>query len=143
VGSYALIVPLPKLPTSRSPASEPKLLGAIANPQGEFKAPPDANRLTKLPQIEDIDEPVSCTGDIVVLGGVLLRIRHIQLSTQNLNIERRVACYKCSHSTTISADRWPDNIRLSDVEPDFVCTARGKRGAELRPKFSQARMGTG
>ena len=51
--------------------------------------------------------------------------------------------HKCSHSTTISADRWPDNIRLSDVEPDFVCTARGKRGAELRPKFSQARMGTG
>jgi hypothetical protein len=51
--------------------------------------------------------------------------------------------HKCSHSTTISADRWPDNIRLSDVEPDFVCTARGKRGVELRPKFSQARMGTG
>jgi hypothetical protein len=46
-------------------------------------------------------------------------------------------------SVEISADRWPDHIRLSDNEPRFVCTACGKRGAELRPKFSQARMGTG
>ena len=28
--------------------------------------------------------------------------------------------HRCSHSTTLSADRWPDNIRLSDVEPDFI-----------------------
>jgi hypothetical protein len=42
----------------------------------------------------------------------------------------------------ISAHRWPDHVRLSDIEPDFVCTACGKRGAEVRPKFSQARMGT-
>ena len=33
--------------------------------------------------------------------------------------------------------------RLSDIEPDFVWTACGKRGAEVRPKFSRARMGTG
>jgi hypothetical protein len=51
--------------------------------------------------------------------------------------------HKCSHHITISAERWPDHIRLSDIEPDFVCTACGKRGAEIRPKFSQARMGTG
>jgi hypothetical protein len=37
--------------------------------------------------------------------------------------------------------RWPDDIRLSDIEPGVVCTTCGKRGAELRPKFSQARMG--
>jgi hypothetical protein len=43
----------------------------------------------------------------------------------------------------ISADRWPDHVRLSDIEPDFVCTACGKRGAEVRPKFSLARIGTG
>jgi hypothetical protein len=35
--------------------------------------------------------------------------------------------HRCSHSATISADRWP-NIRLSDVEPDFTCTACGRRG---------------
>jgi hypothetical protein len=33
------------------------------------------------------------------------------------------------------ADRWADDVRLSDVEPRFVCTACGKRGAEVRPNF--------
>jgi hypothetical protein len=42
-----------------------------------------------------------------------------------------------------NADGWPDHIRLSDIEPGFVCTACGKRVAEVRPKFSQAKMGTG
>jgi len=51
--------------------------------------------------------------------------------------------HRCTHHITISADRWLDHVRLSDIEPDFVCTACGKRGAEVRPKFSQARMGTG
>ncbi len=41
----------------------------------------------------------------------------------------------------ISADRWPDDVRLPDIEPDFGCTSCGKRGAEVRPKFSQGRMG--
>jgi hypothetical protein len=51
--------------------------------------------------------------------------------------------HRCSHHVEISADRWGDDVRLSDVEPGFVCTACGKRGAEVRPKFSSARMGTG
>jgi hypothetical protein len=34
-----------------------------------------------------------------------------------------------------------DHMRLSNIEPDFVCTACGKRGAEVRSKFSQANMG--
>jgi hypothetical protein len=51
--------------------------------------------------------------------------------------------HRCSHSVEISADRWADHIRLSDIEPGFVCTACGKYGTELRPKFPQARMGTG
>jgi hypothetical protein len=29
--------------------------------------------------------------------------------------------YKCSHWTTMSADRWPDDVRLSDIEPRFTC----------------------
>jgi hypothetical protein len=32
-----------------------------------------------------------------------------------------------SHSIAISADRWPDDLRLSDIEPRFVCLACGKR----------------
>jgi hypothetical protein len=43
--------------------------------------------------------------------------------------------HRCSHHIAISADRWPDDVRLSDIEPDFVCTARSKRGAEVRPNF--------
>ena len=51
--------------------------------------------------------------------------------------------YKCSHSTTISGDRWPDDVRLSDIEPLFLCKACGKRGADVRGRFAPARMGTG
>jgi hypothetical protein len=53
------------------------------------------------------------------------------------------ADYKCSHSTTVSGDRWPDHVWLSDIEPLFVCKACGKRGADVRGRFAPARMGTG
>jgi len=43
--------------------------------------------------------------------------------------------YHCSHATAISADRWPDDLRLSDVEPRFICQACGQRGADVRPNF--------
>jgi hypothetical protein len=34
--------------------------------------------------------------------------------------------YRCSHSIAISADGWPDDVRLSDIEARFVCRACGK-----------------
>ena len=43
--------------------------------------------------------------------------------------------YHCSHHVEMSADPWPDEIRLSDLEPRFVCTACGRRGADIRPGF--------
>jgi hypothetical protein len=43
--------------------------------------------------------------------------------------------YKCSHSTTMSADRWPDDVRLSDIEPRFTYQACGERSADVRPDF--------
>jgi hypothetical protein len=44
--------------------------------------------------------------------------------------------YKCSHSTAVgAADRWPDQVRLSDIESQFVCKACGSRGADVRPHF--------
>jgi hypothetical protein len=52
------------------------------------------------------------------------------------------ADYRCSHSIAMSADLWPDDVRLSDIEPRFVCQACGKRGAEVRPHFEPARMET-
>jgi hypothetical protein len=51
--------------------------------------------------------------------------------------------YRCSHHIAISADQWAGDVRLSDIEPRFVCSACGKRGADIRPDFPQARMGTG
>jgi hypothetical protein len=41
----------------------------------------------------------------------------------------------CGHSVALSANRWPDDVRLSDIEPRFTCTARGRRGADVRPDF--------
>ena len=45
------------------------------------------------------------------------------------------ADYRCSHSIAISGDRWPDHVRLSEIEPLFVGQARGKKGADVRPDF--------
>ena len=39
--------------------------------------------------------------------------------------------YKCSHWATISGDRWPDDVRLSNPVPLFVCQANGQRGADI------------
>jgi hypothetical protein len=36
----------------------------------------------------------------------------------------------------ISADRWPDHIRLSDIEPRFTYQACGRKGADVRPDFN-------
>jgi hypothetical protein len=36
--------------------------------------------------------------------------------------------YHCSHWTAISGDRWPDDVRLSDLEPRFTCQACGRHG---------------
>ncbi|SHN80932.1 hypothetical protein [Bradyrhizobium erythrophlei] len=41
--------------------------------------------------------------------------------------------YRCSHHLKISADPWPDEVRLSDLEPRFVCKVCGVRGADIRP----------
>jgi hypothetical protein len=49
------------------------------------------------------------------------------------------ADYKCAHSVTLSADRWPDRVRLSDLEPKFICQACGHRGADVRPLFDDAK----
>ena len=43
--------------------------------------------------------------------------------------------YHCSNWTAISGDRWPDDVRLSDLEPKFTCQACGTNGADVRPNF--------
>ena len=46
------------------------------------------------------------------------------------------ADYTCSHSIAVSADEWPDDMRLSDIEPRFTCKVCGHRGADVRPDFN-------
>src|SRR5262249_44504938 len=53
------------------------------------------------------------------------------------------ADYHWSHSQAVSADRWPDDARLSDLEPRFVCNVCGKRGADVRPDFNWNRTTVG
>lgn len=46
--------------------------------------------------------------------------------------------YTCSHWQRLSAEdcaRWTDDVRLSDIEPQFVCRACGQRGADVRPDY--------
>jgi hypothetical protein len=34
--------------------------------------------------------------------------------------------YKCSHWIAISGDRWLNDVRLSDIEPEFTCQVYGR-----------------
>jgi hypothetical protein len=38
--------------------------------------------------------------------------------------------YRCSHGTASSSDRWPDDVRLSDIEPLFTCRPAVGRAAK-------------
>ena len=53
--------------------------------------------------------------------------------------------YRCSNLLKLTPDRvdqWPDDVRISEIEPRLVCTKCGLRGADLRPDFRPGRMGT-
>ena len=50
------------------------------------------------------------------------------------------ADHHCSHWRKFSADPWPDQVRLSDLEPKFICERCGKRGADVRPDFDWDRL---
>ena len=50
--------------------------------------------------------------------------------------------YRCSHHLQIGTDPWSDEVRLSDLEPRFICKACGTHGADIRPNFQPARMGS-
>ena len=51
--------------------------------------------------------------------------------------------HRCSDRVETNADGWADDVQLSDAEPLFTRTRCGRKGAEVRPKFSHTRMGTG
>jgi hypothetical protein len=49
--------------------------------------------------------------------------------------------YQYSTRSPSAPDRWPDHARSSNIEPLFVCTACGKRGADVRPDFATGPFG--
>jgi hypothetical protein len=53
------------------------------------------------------------------------------------------ADYKCAHSILVDASRWRNDPPLSDLEPRLTFQVCGHRGADIRPLFERAPMGTG
>ncbi len=53
------------------------------------------------------------------------------------------ADYHCSHWTKTSGDQWSDDVRLSDIEERFICSACGKRGADVRADFDWDKKSVG
>jgi hypothetical protein len=54
--------------------------------------------------------------------------------------------HHCSHSIAISADPWPDHVRLSNLEPRFVCKGlrqEGRRRSAELPLEREAGPGNG
>jgi hypothetical protein len=47
----------------------------------------------------------------------------------------RCALNSFNMSSSLSADKWPDDVRLSDLEPRFTCQACRLKGADVRPNF--------
>jgi hypothetical protein len=46
--------------------------------------------------------------------------------------------FRCSHWTRLEAGRWADDVRLSDLEPRFICAACRRGGADVRPDWQTA-----
>jgi hypothetical protein len=68
---------------------------------------------------------------------------HIRRNTRKRGLLIYCADYRCSHSVAVMADRWADDVRLLGIEDRFICTARGKRGADVRQDFNWDRKRTG
>lgn len=47
-----------------------------------------------------------------------------------------VYCH-CGRHVALDADSLPDQMRLSDLEPRFVCQGCGSRGADVRPDLER------
>jgi hypothetical protein len=62
-----------------------------------------------------------------------------ELRSSGVRVLIYCADYQCSHWIRMNADQWPDDIRLSDLEDKFTCTACGKRGSDVRPDFDWQR----
>jgi hypothetical protein len=70
----------------------------------------------------------------------------LRMTTVGRSRSRSARCAKwaCAASCSIAtagimsrSGYWPDDMRLSDLEPRFVCQGCGSRGADVRPDFER------
>nr|WP_247295753.1 hypothetical protein [Bradyrhizobium sp. 87] len=54
---------------------------------------------------------------------------------REMGLRRILIHCHCGHNVALSADR-QDDVRLSDIEPRFLCAGWANRGAQVRPDFS-------
>lgn len=47
-----------------------------------------------------------------------------------------VYCH-CGHHVALDTNRWGEEVRLSDIEPQFVCQGCGSRGADVWSDFER------
>jgi hypothetical protein len=45
---------------------------------------------------------------------------------------------RCNHFSRVRADRWGDEMRLSDIEPKLTCSACGAKGSEIKPDIPRS-----
>src|SRR3954463_7294909 len=57
---------------------------------------------------------------------------------REMGLRRVLVHCHCGHNVALSADRWPDDVRLPDIEPRFVCAGCGNRGALRSRRISAA-----
>src|SRR2546423_400276 len=81
-----------------------------------------------------------CRGKVApeILASSIFALHVIRASVRAMGLGGRlVYCSdcRCSHWGRISADQWPDDVRLSNHERLFVCEACGTRPADLRSNF--------
>ena len=49
--------------------------------------------------------------------------------------------HRCSHHVETNADGWADDVRLSDIEPNFTCTRCGKKARRCGRSFQTPAWG--
>ncbi|UWU89356.1 hypothetical protein N2604_22900 [Bradyrhizobium sp. CB1015] len=54
-----------------------------------------------------------------------------------MGLSRILVYCHCGHHVALDGASWPDEVRLSDIEPRFVCQGCGARGADVRPDFER------
>lgn len=86
------------------------------------------------------EKPVRMWGKVGESQG--RRVKITLASARDGHAQRSVyRANRCSHSVALNADCWPDNLRLSDLEPRLFCRSSGRRGADFRPDFNRNAKG--